>query len=425
MLTRELDIRLYDKTLGTITAIGELALNYSLELNSDYNGIPLSLAEGFDDYMNLSKNQQSKKMQIFLNNLLPEGTRSKNFGGSSFLIFYENRNETAGAIEFAELYPDKVNISDFEIDEKVIESRLENIQAKDGRDLDEKKGKSLAGEQGKLLLTKIDNKWYDFDGTIPSTHIIKPGIARIETQSANEFLSIKVAENMGYKVPETKLMSFGKMQTIVSKRYDRTGETVDTFRRIHQEDFCSCLGVKPSDKYEPPKMPTFDNEPYARRIFEFLDKYFDESILYEFADQLLFLYTIGSSDSHLKNFSVIRYEDSSLELAPLYDMDMDAQNQFRYDKFAIPIGGKSNLKGDLTADNMQQFATDGLLDTSALIDQLQSITKRLPEALEKVRDENPEAIIKPSFQPNSEYSGDWVKDTLKRMNENIVKPLGL
>jgi serine/threonine-protein kinase HipA len=60
---------------------------------------------------------------------------------------------------------------------------------------------SLAGLQEKLLLTRLpDGAWGSpVDGT-PSTHILKPAIARYPNTVQNEAFGMRVAKHLGLSV---------------------------------------------------------------------------------------------------------------------------------------------------------------------------------------------------------------------------------
>lgn len=110
---------------------------------------------------------------------------------------------------------------------------------------------SLAGVQEKLLLTRMPNRSWGrpVDGT-PSTHILKPEIARFPNTVENEAFCMRLARNLDLPVASIETMTLDGRRIIVVERYDRTLHANGSVERIHQEDFCQATGVLPCKKYE-------------------------------------------------------------------------------------------------------------------------------------------------------------------------------
>jgi hypothetical protein len=59
----------------------------------------------------------------------------------------------------------------------------------------------------------------------------------------------KLGARLGLRTAESWTDTIGKHRVIVVKRYDRL-PVEGRLLRVHQEDFCQALGVKPEDKYQ-------------------------------------------------------------------------------------------------------------------------------------------------------------------------------
>jgi serine/threonine-protein kinase HipA len=86
--------------------------------------------------------------------------------------------------------------------------------------------------------------------------------------------------------------------------------------RLHQEDMCQALGVRPHSKYQN------DGGPSPERIADLLRDHSDkpQQDLDTFTDALLFNWLIGGSDGHAKNYSLLHGAGGHVRLAPLYDL---------------------------------------------------------------------------------------------------------
>ena len=149
-------------------------------------------------------------------------------------------------------------------------------------------------------------------GGAPSNVILK---TRFNDYSINEYVTTHLASYLELNVPETKVKDFDGTLAFLTKRYDRTkvnGETI----RLHQEDMCQALSVIPENKYEE------DGGPGINRIKDLLIKVTKTPLLEcrSFAKAIVFDFLFGNCDAHGKNFSLLYAEDSSLCLAPLYDL---------------------------------------------------------------------------------------------------------
>ncbi len=181
--------------------------------------------------------------------------------------------------------------------------------------IDERVRLSLGGVQEKLLLTRMpDGSWgRPVDGT-PSTHIIKPEIARFPGTVENEAFCMRIAKHLGLKVAEVDLIDIGARQLLSVTRFDRFVRPDGTLERVHQEDFCQAFGIDPQHKYEQ------DGGPSLRRIARTVTDVATPDSLVDLIKAMVLNALVGNGDAHGKNFSLIHQPSGVLELAPIYDV---------------------------------------------------------------------------------------------------------
>lgn len=180
---------------------------------------------------------------------------------------------------------------------------------------------SLGGVQEKLLLARMpDGAWgRPVDGT-PSTHILKPEIERFRHHDLpadtveNEHYCMRLARHLGLDVADTEIVVVDERPVLVVERYDRVVGADGSVVRVHQEDFCQALGLRPVHKYEQNGGPTL------ARVANLLQDAAAPGGAESFLRALVLNVAIGNCDAHAKNFSLLHSESGGLRLAPLYDL---------------------------------------------------------------------------------------------------------
>ncbi len=174
---------------------------------------------------------------------------------------------------------------------------------------------SLAGVQEKLLLTKMpDGSWgRPVDGT-PSTHILKPSIARYPHTVPNEAFGMRVAKHLGLSVANVETTRVNGRDLIVVERFDRVIHPDGTVERLHQEDFCQATGTPPSKKYQE------GGGPSLRRIARILRDNGTSESPEALLRAVVLNVLIGNGDAHAKNFSLLHHPVGTLRLTPIYDV---------------------------------------------------------------------------------------------------------
>jgi serine/threonine-protein kinase HipA len=175
---------------------------------------------------------------------------------------------------------------------------------------------SLAGAQAKTALLLDGDRWGVPTGSIPTTHILKPGVQGLGDQDLDEHLCLDAARRAGLTVSRTRIQRFAELSAIVVERYDRLA-IGDRLVRVHQEDLCQALGLAPDRKYQKDGGPTPSR--IARLLRDSMPPSVAEEAVHRFADALAWNWLIGGTDAHAKNYSLL-LSAGQVRLAPLYDV---------------------------------------------------------------------------------------------------------
>ncbi|MCC7031999.1 MAG: type II toxin-antitoxin system HipA family toxin [Acidobacteria bacterium] len=174
---------------------------------------------------------------------------------------------------------------------------------------------SLAGAQTKLPVVLVDDRVALPTPGQPTTHILKPAIARFPHTTENEALMLTLAAAVGLRVAPVAARSVGGRSYLLVTRYDRRFDANGQAHRLHQEDFCQALGIVPERKYAAEGGPTF------KTGFDLLRRATTRpaGAVLAFLDAAIFNVIVGNADAHGKNFSLL-YQSAGVSLAPFYDL---------------------------------------------------------------------------------------------------------
>lgn len=125
---------------------------------------------------------------------------------------------------------------------------------------------SLGGTQSKIALACFDGQWFRCEGDAATTHIVKPGIGRLQHEALNECICQNIAIASGVLAAKAGFTVFDGVPALVSERFDRVIMEPKRVRRLHQEDFCQALSINPENKY------TSEGGPNPSSILNLLDK---------------------------------------------------------------------------------------------------------------------------------------------------------
>lgn len=244
---------------------------------------------------------------------------------------------------------------------------------------------SLAGAQSKVPVVLVDGAVALPAPGQPTTHILKPPIARFAATTENEAFVMRLAAAIGLDVAPVEPRVVKDRTFLLVQRYDRAFAEDGNVRRIHQEDFCQALGVPPETKYASEGGPTFKD------CFELLRRVAARPAVdvLKLLDAVIFNAIAGNADAHGKNFSIL-YGDEGPRLAPLYDLLATIAYPDLSQKFAMRIGKRATL-AELDAKGWSAFAADAGLG-------MPLIRRRVTDMCERVSAQIP-AIVAALSQP--------------------------
>ena len=347
-----------DVGLLSLDRHGEMRFAYSEAWLADETAPPVSFS--------LPKRQQPfsrRKARPFFEGLLPEEEQRETIAaalgiskGNEFRLLESLGGEVAGALTLwptGEALPNtpdaKANTPLSETDIIALLDRLPKrpfLAGECGLRL------SLAGAQSKLPVVLIDDQITLSAPGQPTTHILKPPIARFESTTENEAFAMRLASKLGLDVAAVEFRAVADRPYLLVERYDRTIDSDGQVRRLHQEDFCQALGVFTERKYASEGGPTFKTSfdlvrsVCTRPAVELL-KLLDAAIM-----QIL----IGNADAHGKNYSLLHRNDG-IVLAPLYDLLCTVGYPDLSPTFAMKIARCGTL-ADLKLGDWESFAKE-------------------------------------------------------------------
>ena len=214
---------------------------------------------------------------------------------------------------------------------------------------------SLAGAQSKVPVVLVDGRVALPAPGQPTTHILKPPIARFPHTTENEALVMTLAAAIGLPVAPVEARSAAMHPHLLVTRYDRRVDVRGQAHRLHQEDFCQALGIPPEQKYALEGGPTF------KRSFKLLREAATLPAVAVLAllDAAIFNVIAGNADAHGKNFSLL-YQSGTVSLAPLYDLLCTVAYPDLSPRFAMRIGRSATLE-EIGPETWPAFARDAEL----------------------------------------------------------------
>ncbi len=237
---------------------------------------------------------------------------------------------------------------------------------------------SLAGAQAKVPVVLVEGAVALPSPFQPTTHILKPPIARFAATTENEAFVMRLAGAIGLDVASVEPRLVRDRKFLLVQRYDRTAGIDGSVHRIHQEDFCQALGVPPETKYASEGGPTFKDcfallrRVAARPAIDVL----------KLLDAAIFNLIAGNADAHGKNFSIL-YDDGGARLAPLYDLLATVAYPDLSPKLAMKIGRSATLS-EMDAKGWAAFAADAGLGLPLIRRRVAEISDRVKMATQDV-----------------------------------------
>ncbi len=378
-MSRALDVWWDDRRVGRLTQDrhGELGFVYAAEWlrRSDAPALSASLPKREAPW-------PRRACQPFFGGLLPEEDQrdaaAQALGvsrGNDFALLDRLGGDVAGALQLlppGRLPPTPDPLSPpLALDEAALTRVLDLLPARPLLAGEEGMRLSLAGAQSKVPVVLAAGAVALPAPGQPTTHILKPPVARFPTATENEAFTMRLAAAVGLDAAPVEPRRVRDRKFLLVERYDRAVGP-EGVRRIHQEDFCQALAVPPERKYASEGGPTLkDCFALLRRIAArpAID-------VLKLLDAVIFNLIVGNADAHGKNFSLL-YDGNGPRLAPLYDLLTTVAWPELSPRLAMKIGKRATLE---TVDSgaWMAFAADAALG-------LPLIRRRVDEIGEAVR----------------------------------------
>ena len=396
-----LDVYIAGVHCGTLTEDKNGAISFTYR--PDYDGIPLSLSMpvGLARY-------GDRIVRPYLMGLLPDnesvrasiGAQYGISGDNPFRILRIMGLDCPGAVQ---VHPtgkplpaenstqDLTPVSDTWIADKLRAVKDDAASAWIDADSTSGLGRwSLGGCQAKFALRLSNGRWCDCAGASATTHILKPGVTGYEHQALVEYLSMKIAGELGLPVADVDFHVYDDEPTIIIERYDRVRYVDGTVKRIHQEDLCQALSVPPERKYADQGGPS---TPDILALLSTTGTNAQENV-HRFMLYLFFNYLIGATDAHAKNHSLLFTSKGDVKLAPLYDVASIAPYESLRTKKRKPVRAALSIGGENRFGMVGRGCVEKMVETchleelgigtSLLCGQLRTMANLLPKACSKV-----------------------------------------
>jgi serine/threonine-protein kinase HipA len=383
----DLVVVLNGRIVGAVTHDrGKPRFTYLDEYATDPDATPLSLSMP----LAIGRLYDHRVIAPWLSNLLPDEdqvrenwARELGVSASSATALLEQvGHDVAGAVQLAasEDIDEVLAQSGYlePVTEKQLGSRLRELRSAPTQWAHADEGWSLAGAQSKFTAARTPaGDWAWAHGSMPSTHIIKPGIGRYPAQAFNEHLCLRALEGVGVVSAKTEFTDFDGVEAIVVERYDRLRLPDGMVVRLHQEDMCQALSVWPQNKY------TSSGGPSAVDISRLLSTAASQRDVDRFTDAVIAQYLLGAPDGHAKNYSVI-LDGEDVTLAPVYDvasvLPYPREPGSSLDRVAMSIGSHNKF-GDVNLNHVERFARNTGTDADRLIRRTREMAAQLPDAI--------------------------------------------
>lgn len=405
MSSRELVALLWGAEAGRVRqdARSRLAFTYDPAWRQRADGVPLSISLPL-----AAAEHGHRPVEAFLWGLLPDNEVVLDRWGRKFHVSPRNPfallahvgEDCAGAVQFAP--PERAEVlrapARLEVEwvtEAAVAARLRALREDQAawrmaRDTGQF---SLAGSQPKTALLFLNGRWGVPSGRTPTTHILKPPMPGLDGHVENEHFCLLLAGELGLPVARSEVRRFGDEPAIVLARYDRafSADVPGTSRkfarsepvlRLHQEDLCQALGVRPTLKYQN------EGGPSPAAIVEVLRNHSATPVedVATFVDSLALNWLIAGTDAHAKNFSLLHGAGGRVRLAPLYDLasalpypDLNP----RRIQLAMKVGSEYRLS-KIGRRHWLALAHELRLPPEATLDKVAALARALTAALPRI-----------------------------------------
>lgn len=273
---------------------------------------------------------------------------------------------------------------------------------------------SLAGQQSKFALARASSGWAMATGSEPTTHILKPGIARLHHQALVEHATMCAASALGVDVATSVYTEFAGRPAIVITRFDRLISATGAVARVHQEDMCQAAGRMPERKYEENGGPSLRDMATILRA----NSRKPEPEIAKLADFLAINYAARAPDGHAKNVSIRILPSGDVRLAPLYDLASALPYEPRWldSDLALSIGGRRRIN-DIHARQWTRAALDLQINEDQLRERTRHLVAGFSDAFRDALDEIGTPAAREVWARSADRVGDHAALCLTRLGE--------
>ncbi|MEV1131191.1 HipA domain-containing protein [Agromyces sp. NPDC049794] len=350
----ELTVELYGQEVGRLVGADWRRFDFETSGNAiERFGLGSTLLSTSVPLVPFGNRSQVARRRNFFAELLPEGDLLTDLAAQARLPEYDVLSllahygrDVAGALQIYDPAVPGEPRTPFTtaIDEAAIGALLQNPAARPLGN-DRATGKtSLNGVQPKVVLARIDDAWHLVHDGYPSTHILKPQVARYPTMIFDEEYGARIARSLGLIEYATWIEEFGDIPALVIERYDRSTDAPTG--RVHQEDMCQALGIPRTQKYqEQGGAATLD------RIQTLVRSKADRASVERLARMVVLAVAIGNVDLHAKNLALLHPFDAPAALAPAYDT-VPLRHQPNDGRMAFAVNGVYR-HADVTIDDLE------------------------------------------------------------------------
>lgn len=406
---------------------GEVEFVYDDAYASEAQTTPLSLSmpKAFPGH-------SPRVVEPWIENLLPENSETRkrwarHFGETktdAFTLLRHVGADAPGAVQIVPAGQEPSAAGEYvEVTPREIAQRLEEI-ARTGGTWTPSEGEeirfSLAGQQAKFALARVDDRWLEPSGRVASTHIVKPGmqswLATGMDDQVVEFATMRAAARLRLPAAEVEIATFDGVPSFVTQRYDRVIRNGKVFR-VHQEDCCQALGVSAEMKYES------DGGPGVGELAGLIERSSSDvrADRIRFAEALAFNLVAAGIDAHAKNYSLLLRANQA-RLAPLYDL-ISAHGivhpkvlAFK-GKTAMRYGKEYRFKS-IDGRNLVRTADSLGLDRTEFLGIVESVGERLPFAFDEALKGLSDVPVTQSVRDIPQLVSDFVGQLMRRINVN-------
>ncbi|MDD2791341.1 MAG: HipA domain-containing protein [Sulfurimonas sp.] len=357
----------------------------------DLEYTPQWMSEGFamSPSLDFSGDFQSNTLKNFIENLLPEGKGLEDLSvyfqiskANKFALLRAIGLETTGALTFTHSKNFLPATSFREISEEELKERISIKESVPIHIWDQKPRLSIAGVQEKLPVTILGDKIGLGEGDLCSTHILKFN-KHGENVTLNEYISMRLAKELGFNVAEVEYKTLSKEGVLFVKRFDREIISDTSIKRKHIIDSVQALGYRVSFKYERNMGKNYGDIREGVSFQKLFALAQNAVVPIVFKEQIIRFHMLnlilGNSDAHGKNISFF-VTTQGLEVAPFYDLvNVSMYKEIYEQEMAMATGDEFDSES-LSSYDFEDFFSDNNINKNSYFEEFKSLVTKIGTA---------------------------------------------